>query len=101
MADTCIICLGDVQHVGGASSSDSKSPALDEADTIPAKLTVAFDGGGPERIATLLPCAHFLHDDCLKPWVERANSCPICRAAFNMVEIRFALGGRMFHVITA
>jgi hypothetical protein len=93
MAETCIVCLGDIQHVGGATTADSKSPAL-EADDTPANTTAAPVGGGSELVATLLPCGHFLHDDCLKPWVERANSCPICRAAFNMVELRLAIGGK-------
>lgn len=46
-----------------------------------------------ETIAHLLPCKHDLHNACLKPWVERANSCPICRTAFNMVELSCAIGG--------
>lgn len=98
MAETCIICLGDILHVGGASSSDSKSPALEPDDT-PALSTSAAEDAGSDLIATLLPCGHFLHDDCLKPWVERANSCPICRATFNMVELRFAIGGMLIVVI--
>ncbi|KAK4561709.1 hypothetical protein LTR86_004388 [Recurvomyces mirabilis] len=46
-----------------------------------------------ECIAHLLPCKHDLHNACLKPWVERANSCPICRAKFNMVELSRVVGG--------
>lgn len=46
-----------------------------------------------ETVAHLLPCNHDLHNACLKPWVERANSCPICRAKFNMVELSRAVGG--------
>nr|POE79711.1 phd and ring finger domain-containing protein [Quercus suber] len=46
-----------------------------------------------ETIAHLLPCKHDLHDSCLKPWVERANSCPICRATFNLVELSHTVGG--------
>lgn len=46
-----------------------------------------------ERIAHLLPCKHYLHNECLKPWVERANSCPICRAQFNEVELKDSIDG--------
>ncbi|KAI9889567.1 MAG: hypothetical protein M1814_005170 [Vezdaea aestivalis] len=46
-----------------------------------------------ERIAHLHPCGHDLHNDCLKPWVERANSCPICRQNFNYVTLMQYVGG--------
>jgi hypothetical protein len=44
-------------------------------------------------IAHLIPCGHNLHNNCLKPWVERANSCPICRQSFNVVELTGTIGG--------
>lgn len=49
-----------------------------------------------EVIAHLLPCGHNIHDECLRPWVERANSCPICRQSFNTIELIHHVGG-MFH----
>ena len=51
------------------------------------------DTNDVEVVAHLLPCKHDLHNSCLKPWVERTNSCPICRAPFNQVELSQALGG--------
>ena len=27
-----------------------------------------------------LPCGHCFHDECIKPWLEVQNTCPICRA---------------------
>ncbi|KAJ7521141.1 hypothetical protein O6H91_19G039800 [Diphasiastrum complanatum] len=26
-----------------------------------------------------MPCAHLFHPECLKPWLDQHNSCPICR----------------------
>lgn len=46
-----------------------------------------------ETVAHLLPCKHYLHNACLKPWVERANSCPTCRTIFNTVELSESVGG--------
>ncbi|KAI5291682.1 hypothetical protein KEM54_001878 [Ascosphaera aggregata] len=44
-------------------------------------------------IAHLLPCGHNMHDECLKPWVARANSCPICRQVIHEVELLAYVGG--------
>lgn len=95
MSDTCIVCLGDL----GENASDplavepvprpNTHHALDN-DKVKGDGLVEED---PGQIAQLLPCGHILHNNCLKPWVERANSCPICRRSFNMVELSDRLGG--------
>ncbi|KAG4096239.1 hypothetical protein H8356DRAFT_1682320 [Neocallimastix lanati (nom. inval.)] len=30
-----------------------------------------------------LPCNHEFHPECITPWLETNNSCPICRQTFN------------------
>jgi Ring finger domain len=80
MADACIVCLGDLATRDPTTTSDS-NPA------VPANGKAALILNEDDLIAHLLPCGHNLHDSCLKPWVERANSCPICRAKFNEVQI--------------
>ncbi|KAI9877120.1 MAG: hypothetical protein M1830_004744 [Pleopsidium flavum] len=93
MSETCIVCLGDL----GESGSE---PIHQKEQAIKADNSMDRDVGwglspspehnvkaGSELIAHLLPCGHNLHDECLRPWVERANSCPICRKSFNTVEL--------------
>lgn len=49
-----------------------------------------------DNIAVIQICGHVLHDSCLKAWTGKANSCPICRQAFHLVEVYDKVGGE-FH----
>ncbi|KAL0632580.1 hypothetical protein Q9L58_008557 [Maublancomyces gigas] len=68
-AVTCIVCLIDLPQ-----------------DSVP--VTGEYD-----PVAILVPCNHAMHNSCLVPWMERANSCPICRATFNQVSVSATLSG--------
>ncbi|KAJ5256952.1 hypothetical protein N7478_013056 [Penicillium angulare] len=90
MSDTCIVCLGDLGESVSNPEFVPKPDLHDDATTVKVEGLEEEDVG---QIAQLLPCGHILHDNCLKPWVERANSCPICRRSFNMVELSDRPGG--------
>ncbi|KAJ6164809.1 PHD and RING finger domain protein [Penicillium chermesinum] len=90
MSDTCIVCLGDLGESASDPAEPLPRPDHQDAATVKAEACDEEDQG---QIAQLLPCGHILHDNCLKPWVERANSCPICRRSFNMVELSDRPGG--------
>lgn len=103
MSGTCIVCLGDL----GDGTNDpvvvttlsAKSPVQggdsdsDQVTTTSKPNSADENKNDTELIAHLKPCGHNLHNDCLTPWVERANSCPICRARFYTVELSREVGG--------
>ncbi|KIW19398.1 hypothetical protein PV08_03693 [Exophiala spinifera] len=107
MSDTCIVCLGDLSNGNGNVAALptvlAKSPQHDAAAATASKtaedgrhnttIRDSTEDHADELIAHLRPCGHYLHNECLTPWVERANSCPICRASFNLVELMYKVEG--------
>ncbi|KAL9584685.1 MAG: hypothetical protein Q9212_001968 [Teloschistes hypoglaucus] len=93
MSETCIVCLGDLGVNGNDLDPPLSSPVtLEQASNHQSKSPDHVADIDDERIAHLLPCGHDLHNGCLKPWVERANSCPICRQNFHHVELTTHVG---------
>lgn len=58
---------------------------LDEDELLELKRTnsvdcsVCKDEFNLESKLVKLPCNHYFHRECIKPWLEQRNSCPTCR----------------------
>ena len=95
MADQCIVCLESLDHVD--SENDSKFPKIASESTKVAPTAFGNDSGTEHNglvIAVIQTCNHILHDSCLRDWTLKANSCPICRRAFHLVEVHDRVGGK-------
>ncbi|KAK6221871.1 hypothetical protein QIS74_04743 [Colletotrichum tabaci] len=43
------------------------------------ECTICIDGFSEGDDATVLPCKHWFHDQCVVMWLKEHNTCPICR----------------------
>ncbi|KAG9237198.1 hypothetical protein BJ875DRAFT_370457 [Amylocarpus encephaloides] len=89
MADQCIVCLEDLSVSSGPDARifEEGSVPTDAPSKQPANANKQLP------IAVIKTCGHCLHDECLKEWIQKANSCPFCRQSFNLVEVLDKVGG--------
>ncbi|OAA54133.1 phd and ring finger domain protein [Niveomyces insectorum RCEF 264] len=53
-----------------------------------------------DHVAVIHICGHTLHDTCLREWTAKANSCPICRQSFHLVNVYDKIGGTLLSTYT-
>lgn len=41
--------------------------------------SICLSGYRPNQRASELPCKHLFHKSCLRPWLNEADTCPVCR----------------------
>jgi hypothetical protein len=91
MADQCIVCLEDLDVVPDVAPVQV---VLDQQVAGPPPITHPGKDDDAQLVALIKPCGHVLHDECLREWSQKANSCPICRQNFNLVEVLDRVGGK-------
>jgi len=77
----CIVCMDDLvsipsdkilRHEENENEKEMKKELLTQQD---------IDNIKKFKRPKKLPCGHMLHLSCLKNWMERSQTCPICRLA--------------------
>mmetsp|Transcript_19221 Transcript_19221/g.35154 ORF Transcript_19221/g.35154 Transcript_19221/m.35154 type:complete len:153 (-) Transcript_19221:24-482(-) len=75
--------IHEPQHVGVPPAQEAAIDTLPQVKASQAdECAVCREGFKSE--ATSLPCSHLYHRDCIKPWLQRHNSCPMCRQAVSI-----------------
>jgi hypothetical protein len=49
------------------------------------QCTVCHEKYQKGEVIRILPCEHFFHYKCLKPWFKKSNACPLCRLNIKQV----------------
>jgi len=53
------------------------------------ECTVCTEKYRLNELCNLLPCKHFFHQDCIKPWLQLHNTCPVCRYELKTDDIDY------------
>mmetsp|Transcript_34396 Transcript_34396/g.74495 ORF Transcript_34396/g.74495 Transcript_34396/m.74495 type:complete len:325 (-) Transcript_34396:1079-2053(-) len=72
-----------------AAPSPKKGPLAKEAGS-DAQCLICFEAlGGPKQGRRILrPCGHKFHGKCIKQWLKKQNTCPLCRVRITHFEGR-------------
>jgi hypothetical protein len=61
------------------SPSAASAPGV-EPSVHGAACAICLSSFTAASIASVLPCGHVLHSECVLPWLARSRFCPVCRA---------------------
>ena len=65
-------------------SACSRQPSLDKQQT--SECCICLSSVSLDTKAILVPCIHSdFHDDCVKPWLRRKATCPLCEQTVDGV----------------
>ena len=72
----CSVCMDPflVELSGSTSSISGPNPSTGTSSSATALIVLHAEVELP-----LLPCSHYVHDECLRGWMADNNSCPVCR----------------------
>ncbi len=93
MKDVHMTEKGDAPHARNHNDDDTmattstitpstNTPPLNGVSTtahVGDTCTVCHDDYEPDTVVVELPCGHCFHEDCIMPWLETHNTCPVCR----------------------
>mmetsp|Transcript_11399 Transcript_11399/g.20342 ORF Transcript_11399/g.20342 Transcript_11399/m.20342 type:complete len:239 (+) Transcript_11399:399-1115(+) len=76
-----------VEDVGQGPLIDASTSltTLVSAEETNQNCSICFTNYAPEIEGTLVPCSHKFCFSCIHQWSRLSNSCPLCRASFQVI----------------
>ncbi|XP_062104620.1 uncharacterized protein LOC133815849 [Humulus lupulus] len=62
---------------------DVYTPKESDGNEDTKSCTVCLEDFRVGQQVMLTPCDHMFHEDCIVPWVERSDHCPVCRSTLS------------------
>ncbi|KAK0639193.1 hypothetical protein B0T16DRAFT_422601 [Cercophora newfieldiana] len=56
------------------------------------RCVICVDEMGAGEKASVLPCSHFFHGECVTPWLKQHNTCPVCRRSVEAEQAKVKKG---------
>ncbi|KAG6525790.1 hypothetical protein ZIOFF_015761 [Zingiber officinale] len=74
---------GDGSESGGGPCRSASATAVEALQTVtpegPGLCSICLNDFDAAIQLLAMPCRHRFHEVCLKEWLARSNSCPVCR----------------------
>ncbi|KAG2320675.1 hypothetical protein Bca52824_013888 [Brassica carinata] len=68
---------------------EAGSTSTEEGERMAVLCAVCEDAMVMGEIGKKLPCGHCYHDNCILPWLETTNSCPVCRFQLRTDDLHY------------
>ncbi|KAL6543202.1 hypothetical protein OROHE_010722 [Orobanche hederae] len=68
-----------IRRLGTKYSGSSNAGRSVQEDDETKRCAICLDDFVSRQFATITPCNHMFHEDCIVPWIKSHGKCPVCR----------------------
>ena len=70
------------------AESDHRPCRSGDAGTVGDECTICISPFEDGELLSCLPCDHRFHDECIVPWLDRSQKCPLCKRGAHHQDLQ-------------